>query len=273
MVPKVSEFGHISSSEAKSKAKEVLGAIARDERPGALCKERETPLSLRDAWERYRVSHMERKSRSDGTIANYCDCMECLFSDWLDKSLAQLGEKPALVVKRHDRIIEVNGPYIANGAMRSLRAIYNHAAKSNRDLPAINPVKAIDWNQKRRRNTGIGSDDVVGWLTELHALPNALRREFHRMVMLSGSRLTAIKRARIEHIHFRDRLLHIPKPKGGEDKAFDFPLSRPMMRCILRAMRLGRMSFPVAAAEWWTCNGFVPGTYLITPPWPRMRAG
>ena len=176
--------------------------------------------------------------------------MERLFTDWLDKPLAHLGEKPALVVKRHDRITEVNGPYIANGAMRSLRAIYNHAAKSNRDLPAINPVMAIDWNQERRRNTGIGSDDVVGWLTELNALPSALRREFHLMVMLSGSRPTTIKSARIEHVNFRDRLLHIPKPKGGEDKAFDIPLSRPMIRCILRTMRLGRMSFPVAAAEW-----------------------
>jgi uncharacterized protein RhaS with RHS repeats len=23
----------------------------------------------------------------------------------------------------------------------------------------------------------------------------------------------------------------------------------------------------------WTCNGFVPVTYLIMLPWPRMRAG
>jgi hypothetical protein len=23
----------------------------------------------------------------------------------------------------------------------------------------------------------------------------------------------------------------------------------------------------------WTCNGFVPVTYLIMPPWLRMRAG
>ena len=23
----------------------------------------------------------------------------------------------------------------------------------------------------------------------------------------------------------------------------------------------------------WTCNGFAPVTYLIMPPWPRMRAG
>ena len=143
---KVGEFGHISSREAKSKAKEVLGAIARGERPGAPRKERETPVSLRDAWERYRVSHMERKGRSDGTIANYRDHMERLFTDWLDKPLAHLGDKPELVVKRHDGITEVNCPYIANGAMRSLGAIYNHAAKSHRDLPAINPVMAIDWN-------------------------------------------------------------------------------------------------------------------------------
>lgn len=26
-------------------------------------------------------------------------------------------------------------------------------------------------------------------------------------------------------------------------------------------------------AELWTCNGFAPVTDLITPPWPRMRAG
>ena len=37
-----------------------------------------------------------------------------------------------------------------------------------------------------------------------------------------------------------------------------------------------RESVAKARAEgWgrWTCNGFVPVTYLIMPPWPRMRAG
>jgi hypothetical protein len=32
--------------------------------------------------------------------------------------------------------------------------------------------------------------------------------------------------------------------------------------------------FPaVKAMNMWTCNGFAPVTYLITPPWLRMRAG
>jgi hypothetical protein len=60
--------------------------------------------------------------------------------------------------------------------MRSLRAVYNHARKSNTDLPPVNPVTAIDWNKERRRNTGMRMNDVGGWLKELHALPNPLRR-------------------------------------------------------------------------------------------------
>ena len=47
---------------------------------------------------------------------------------------------------------EENGPYIANGAMRSLRAVYNHARKTNPDLPPVNPVTAIDWNTEQAVN-------------------------------------------------------------------------------------------------------------------------
>ena len=247
---KVSEFGETSYREAKVVAKEALAAIAKGKRPGSEPESTMAPITLRQAWDRYRVAHMERKGRNERTIANYRDHMERLFKDWLDAPLAQLGEKPALVVDRHDSITKENGPYIANGSMRSLRAIYNHAVKANRDLPPVNPVTAIDWNKEKRRDTGIGSDDVVGWLGELHALPNALRREFHLMTMLSGSRPTALKNIRIDDINLRDRLLHIPKPKGGEDKAFDIPLSRPIIRCILRAMRIGRTFFPAESATW-----------------------
>jgi DNA invertase Pin-like site-specific DNA recombinase len=34
----------------------------------------------------------------------------------------------------------------------------------------------------------------------------------------------------------------------------------------------GRATMALLRANW-TCNGFVPVTYLIMPPWPRMRAG
>jgi integrase len=85
----------------------------------------------------------------------------------------------------------------------------------------------------------MGAGDIVRWLEELRAMDNPLRREFHLLTLLSGSRPAALRNVRIEHIDFRQRLLGIPRPKGGEQKAFDIPLSRLMVRCVVRAIRLG----------------------------------
>lgn len=247
---KIGEVGEMTSREARSKAKDILAAIARGERPGEEHKIKPGAVTLRGAWERYRDGHMIRKGRDARTIENYRDHMERLFADWLNEPLAKLGRQPKLVADRHDKISAANGPYIANGAMRSLRAVYNHARKTHPDLPPVNPVTAIDWNTEERRNTGMGTGAMVPWFAELTALANPVRREFHLMTLLSGSRPTALKNVRTEHIDFRSRLLHIPKPKGGVKMAFDIPLSRPMIRCILRAIRAGRILHPDQAKFW-----------------------
>ena len=80
---------------------------------------------------------------------------------------------------------------MANGSMRTLRAIYNHARKTNRSLPPDNPADAIDWNEEKRRDTGMGIGDLKGWFLELAGLDNPVRREFHLFTLLSGSRPAA----------------------------------------------------------------------------------
>jgi integrase len=134
--------------------------------------------------------------------------------------------------------------------MRTLRAIYNHARKTARQLPAENPVSAVDWNQEKRRDTGLGLHEIAAWMNDLAALDNPVRREFHLFLLLSGSRPDALKRAKIEHVDFRARLLHMPRPKGGEAKAFDIPLSRAMILCLVRVLRLGRMLYPTQSQNW-----------------------
>ena len=96
----------------------------------------------------------------------------------------------------------------------------------------------------------MGVSDLAGWGKELLALDNPLRREFHLFLLLSGSRPDPIKRARLDHVDLRQRILHVPKPKGGEDRAFDIPLSREMVRCVIRAIRLGRRVYPEQAETW-----------------------
>ena len=207
-------------------------------------------VTLRQAWERYRTSHMERKGRSEGTIDGYADHVERLLADWLDTPLGDLGENPGLVADRHDKVTRDNGPGIANGAMRTLRAIYNHARKRSRDLPPENPTLAVDWNVIKRRDTAMGVEDLPGWFAQARGLRHPIRREFHLFTLLSGSRPAAILQARVEHLNFRERVLHVPRPKGGEDRAFDIPLSRAMVRCLIRAMRASRMLHPEHAQTW-----------------------
>jgi integrase len=193
---------------------------------------------------------MIRKGRSERTIESYRDHVERIFVEWLDSPLKDLGSDPSRVVTKHDDITKENGPYIANGSMRTLRAIYNHARKANKSLPADNPVNAIDWNGEKRRDTGMGTSDLKAWFAELAALDNPIRREFHLFTLLSGCRPTALQEIQPRHVNIRRRMVHIPKPKGGAKRAFDIPLSREMVLCLVRAMRFGRQMYPSQAAEW-----------------------
>jgi hypothetical protein len=154
--------------------------------------------------------------------------------------------------------------------MRTLRAIYNHARRLARDLPADNPTSGVDWNTMRRRDTAMGIEDLPRWFREAGRLRHPIRREFHLFTLLSGSRPGALMQARVEDLDLRRRILHIPKPKGGAKRAFDIPLSRPMIRCLIRAMRVSRMLHPEAAEEWIFAADSEPG-HMIEHKDPRTK--
>ena len=150
----VGEASEISTRDARQIAKGHLSRISRGEHPvpetaakKAKVRDESTPapggITLKEAWTRYRDAHMIRKGRSDGTIMNYRDHVEHIFEEWLNTPLRDLATDPAQVASKHDRVTEANGPYIANGSMRTLRAVYNHALKINPGLPRRNPARAV----------------------------------------------------------------------------------------------------------------------------------
>jgi len=251
----------LSTRDARVKAKDALAKIARGEyaaeaasaavakAQAGLAIEKAPDVTLRSAWARYEV-YLERKDRSAATVAGYGDHVERLLKDWLDVPLMTLGDNPRMVSDRHDKLTKDSGPYAANGCMRTLRAIYNHARRSARELPADNPTSAVDWNDEKRRDTAMGAFDLPVWIEEAGRLRHAIRREFHLFTLLSGSRPTALRQAEVAHFSFARRVLHIPRPKGGAKRAFDIPLSREMIRCLVRAMRASRMLHPENAEKW-----------------------
>lgn len=252
---KVGDAEELSCRDARARAKELLGKIARGidprpEKPGASPARPKGVPTLREAWGRFRAGHLVRKARSPATLRHYSDHVERLLADWLDLPLSVLGEEPRLVADRHDAISRENGPAIANGAMRSFRAIYNHARKTAPLLPHQNPAFAVDWNLEKRRDTALGVADLPAWFEQLALIDNPVRREFHLMSLLSGCRPDALKHVRLVDLDLPARSLRIPRPKGGEARAFDIPLSRAMLQSIFRLRRLGPILYPAGAETW-----------------------
>jgi hypothetical protein len=63
-------------------------------------------------------------------------------------------------------------------------AIYNHARRGARELPADNPTSAVDWNDEKRRDAAMGTLDLPGRIEEAGRLCHAIRREFHLFTLL-----------------------------------------------------------------------------------------
>ena len=252
---KVGNAAQMTARDARARAKALLGAIASGEDPRTVRRGKPTPRTdgiptLREAWERYRASHLLRKGRAVSTIHHYRDHVERVLAAWLDLPLSELAADPRRVADRHDELTRDSGWAMANGAMRSLRAIYNHARRTCPKLPADNPTAGVDWNPLVRRDTGMGLADLPAWFEQLVLIQNPVRREFHLLSLLSGSRPEALKQVRLEDIDLKRRVMHVRKPKGGEERAFDIPLSRPMLEAIVRLRRLAPIIYPAGAAEW-----------------------
>lgn len=243
----VGRFPEVGCVEARRLAQAAIVGL-RDE-PS---KRAAGPKTLAGAWERLREAlarEVEAGNRSQRTIDGYAYGFR-LLAPWHDVPLVNLFGEGEEVAEMHVALTRTHGPGAANGAMKTLRRIYRHARKRDRTLPAGHPAEAVDLNPTRRRKTAMSADELAGWYAKLNALPNPVRREFHLFCLLSGSRPGALTVARWEHLDVRRRVLHIPRPKGGERRAFDIPLSRQMLACLARARRAGKMVNARNAAEW-----------------------
>jgi integrase len=257
------EHPHHSADEARAKALEIQALRARGE-PIPQFTVLEKPaigLTFAAAWESYKAA-ITREGKSPRTIADYQDKFDRHLKAWHDKPLADIRRED--VIGEHAAITDrarklragqkyASGKYAANGTMRFARAVWNYANDEleTPGLPERNPFRSGKlFHKEKARNTGMGVAELPAWWAELQALPNPIRREMHLFMLLSGLRRTDVLTARPEYLNDQRPSLRLPSPKGGEDRAFELPLSRPMLECLLRARELGQTFFPEDSKEW-----------------------
>jgi integrase len=96
----------------------------------------------------------------------------------------------------------------------------------------------------------MGVAELPAWWAELQALANPIRRELHLFMLLTGLRRTDVLTARWANFDPARPSLKLPSPKGGEDRAFELPLSRAQLECLERVREAGRTYYPEEGKTW-----------------------
>ena len=257
------EHPHHTADEARAKALHIQALRARGEpiNNAVLVEAPATTLTFQAAWESYRAA-ITKEGKSLRTIADYQDKFSRHLKAWHDRPLGSIKRED--VVQEHAAITErarqlragqkySSGKYAANGTMRFARAVWNHAKDEleTSGLPERNPFRSGKlFHKESARETGMGAADLPAWWAQLQALSNPIRRELHLFMLLSGLRRNDVLTARWDNFDDKRPSLRVPSPKGGEERAFELPLSQAMLKCLQRVKEAGRTYFPDESQEW-----------------------
>ncbi|MCA6115466.1 integrase family protein [Bradyrhizobium sp. WSM 1738] len=258
------EHPHASADEARAKALEIVALRARGEpipRGFATVPDATPALTFKAAWDAYKAA-LEKQDRSIRTIADYQDKFDRHLKDWHDKPLASIKRED--VVQEHAAITErarkaragqkyASGKYAANGTLRFARAVWNYVKDEleTPGLPERNPFRSGKlFHKEKARSTGMGVAELPAWWEQLEALANPIRRELHLFMLLSGLRRTDVLTARWANFDAARPSLRLPSPKGGEERAFELPLSTAMLGCLERVKVVGQTYYPEESRIW-----------------------
>jgi hypothetical protein len=223
---------HVGVKDARKAAAKWIA----DYKNGAKVAAKRGGTTLKEAWARYKA-RLEAKGRSPTTIEWYREYIEDgPLKEWLDTQLVSITPERAAAL--HTRATRKHGPYRANGAMRTLRAVYNYAKlKVDRALPQIDVTMLVEWNAEKRRNTGMGLGRLPAWGRQLAALENPVRREFHLLCLLSGSRPDALSKGEWGHVSVARRVFTCRRQRGAMSgpSTFPFPGQCSTALCALAA--------------------------------------
>jgi len=187
--------------------------------------------TIASTWPKFENNRRD-KGRSENTISDSSYSMARLSEEVRNMPLRKLTN--SIMAEEIDRVRLKHGKMAGNNTARFVRALYRFARVLDKTLPDGHPCEAIVM-LKTPAQPVMPGEMFAAWSAEVAALENPIHREAYRFALLSGLRRRDLLTLEWEHLDRTLQTIHIPKPKGGTDKAFDLVLSSALMDCLDRA--------------------------------------
>lgn len=178
------------------------------------------------------LAHSRSAKLSDRTVRSY-QAGHAHLADWAKVPLRKIT--PAMLRERRDRIGKKHGEATANSMLRTLRAAWNLARAEDPNVPEW-PKRAVKPFPRKKKPTALPEKHLSAWCDELRDVPEP-RRSVYLLGALTGLRRGDLLSIRREHVDLKAGTILIPKPKGGEERAFTLPLSDAALAVVKRVLR------------------------------------
>jgi integrase len=226
----IGEFENVE--EARRKAGNFLSGLRegqdpKEERRRAAARDR----TLRDWLDSYLKQRKDLRPRS---VEEYHRAEKHL-SAWLDRPMREIT--PDMIEDKHIAIGRGAGPASANGAMRMLRAVWNHALDRDVTLPA-NPVRRLKrgWFPMPARTRCVHADRLTEFYKAVDELANRTAAEYLKLLLFTGLRRREAAGLRWDEVDFTARTIRLPGSRTKADRKLDLPMST-FVRDLLVARR------------------------------------
>lgn len=236
---------------ARAEAEELLIAMRKGTDPVAEARARDAQrVTLRDAVARH-LERMRTGGKQPRSIRDMEADMERYFgrggggAGWLDRDLASIRRVECDDL--HMLLTKERGPYAANRALRSFRAVWHSAARRYEELPSC-PTSSVEWNPEERKRSPIAWAVMPEFWRAIGDLKNPVRADLVRVLALTGLRSLDARTIRWDEVDLDGRTLFRPNPKGGPSRAFRVPFCPVVARVFERRRRDNALLF--GEAEW-----------------------
>lgn len=246
---KLGRHGELTPDEARRLAKDALYLMSQGINPNDKDKkDRKNVITLFEVLESYKNT---RKNLSPVTTRGYQYNLDKYLSDWKGKAIASIDKN--MVVARHAMLGKNNGHQVANGTMRTLRILCNHA-NTVYELDIKNPVTYLNdikgWFPEKRRRTYVKPHQLKAWWKAVHALENDSIRDFLIVLLFTGLRKGEAESLRWDDVDLKDKTITITQTKNGD--VLTLPLSAYLHQLFQRRFQRyggGEFVFPSTGAK------------------------
>ena len=254
----IGRFGRITPDEARRKAQDLLGRVARGEDPAGEPAETRRVPTLAQAFDSYMAAN---PNRAANTVRLYRQNLRVNLSDWLKRPLDSITRQD--VEDRFNLITGKHGWAGANQTMSMLRSIYRRHCVDHESLR--NPVELWlaaggRFNRMRRRRISAPAEVLPRWRAGIEAFDlEPAVREIFLIGFYTGMRRGEIVSLRWDRIDLDRRVLRVEETKSGEP--LELPITRQLAAIFER--RLAAIDGSVVQPEGWVFPSSKSGTGYV----------